>query len=295
MSDDREFLRATTDWLEAGSDRTPPGAVNAVLLAVRTTRQDRVLPVPWRPISMQTIGRVMIAAAAVVAVSLAWINFSRTSSNVGIAPLPTSTLMPSPTPIPADLTSSNSVALDPGTRYVTASPFPIRVTFAAPAGWSGNLEGSDGASLGAEVGNGATVRMQLVSTVYADPCHSDQGVIVPALGPTADDLVSALTSLPGLNASTPSRTTFGGLPATALTLTPPGTLASCTYSAFRVWHQPSGYDNDVVPGETQRVWILDVQGKRLVVIAVAWPGATEASLAETQQVLDSILIESPAG
>jgi hypothetical protein len=232
----------------------------------------------------------MIAAAAVVAVSIAWINFSPTFSNVGIAPSAT----PSPTAIPTGLTSLNWVSLDPGTRYVTASPFPIRVTFAVPAGWGGQLEGSDSAYIGAATSVDATVWMQLVSTVYADPCHADRGAIVPALGPTADDLVGALTTLPGLTASTPSTTTFGGLPATTLTLTPPGKLSNCTNAAFRVWHQPSGYSNDVVPGETQRVWILDVGGKRLVVTAVAWPGETEASLAEIQHVLDSILIEPSA-
>ncbi len=75
MSDDREFLRATSDWLEAGSDRTPPKAVDAVLLAVRTTRQDRVLPNPWRSIDMSGLAKALVAATAVVAIALALINF----------------------------------------------------------------------------------------------------------------------------------------------------------------------------------------------------------------------------
>ena len=75
MSGDREFLRATTDWLEAGSDRTPSNAVDAVLLAVRTTRQDRVLPNPWRYIDMNAFAKALVVATAVVAVALAWINF----------------------------------------------------------------------------------------------------------------------------------------------------------------------------------------------------------------------------
>src|SRR6476661_9028548 len=73
-TDDRDFWRATTDWLEAGSDRTPPDAVEGVLLAIRTTRQERVLRSPWRPISMNTLGKALIAATAVVAIAFVWIN-----------------------------------------------------------------------------------------------------------------------------------------------------------------------------------------------------------------------------
>ena len=39
MSDDRAFERAVDDWLEDGSDRTPRPAVDAVLLAIKTTPQ----------------------------------------------------------------------------------------------------------------------------------------------------------------------------------------------------------------------------------------------------------------
>ena len=86
MSDDREFLRATTEWLEAGSDRTPPKAVDGVLLAIRTTRQDRVLPSPWRQIDMNAFAKALVVATAVVAVALAWVNFGSSGNGIGVLP-----------------------------------------------------------------------------------------------------------------------------------------------------------------------------------------------------------------
>jgi len=96
-TDDRDFWRATTDWLEAGSDRTPPDAVEGVLLAIRTTRQERVLRSPWRPISMNMLGKALIAATAVVAIAFAWINFGPANKN-RVAAGPVSTPTPSAAP-----------------------------------------------------------------------------------------------------------------------------------------------------------------------------------------------------
>ena len=136
MSDDRDFQHATTDWLEAGSDRTPPKVVDAVLLAVRTTRQDRVLPNPWRQFDMNALAKALVAAAAVVAIALAWIGFGQSGNNVGVAPIPTPT--PSPTPTPQVL-SGDGGPLEPGRRYA----LPGRATNPAisivvPSGWTGS-------------------------------------------------------------------------------------------------------------------------------------------------------------
>jgi hypothetical protein len=66
MNDQRDFERATTDWLEAGTDVTPPHVIDAVLLAVRTTPQERVLRVPWRTPIMNKLVLGLGAAAVVV-------------------------------------------------------------------------------------------------------------------------------------------------------------------------------------------------------------------------------------
>src|SRR5438552_5605786 len=65
---DRLFERAVTDWLESGSDRTPPAAIDAVLLAIKTTPQARRGPLaPWR-LLVNTRLRASIAAVAAAVV-----------------------------------------------------------------------------------------------------------------------------------------------------------------------------------------------------------------------------------
>jgi len=67
---DRAFERAVHDWLAAGSDRTSPAAIDAVLLAVKTTPQERDFRVPRRFRSMPALTRAtaLAAVAAVIAV-----------------------------------------------------------------------------------------------------------------------------------------------------------------------------------------------------------------------------------
>ena len=65
---DQLFEHAIRDWLDDGSDRTPPAAIDAVLLAVRTTPQERDLRTPRRFTFMPASTR-LAAVAAIVAVA----------------------------------------------------------------------------------------------------------------------------------------------------------------------------------------------------------------------------------
>ena len=64
---ERSFDRAVRGWLESGSDRTPPGAFDAVLLAIKTTPQERDLRIPRRFTLMSASTR-LVATTAIVAV-----------------------------------------------------------------------------------------------------------------------------------------------------------------------------------------------------------------------------------
>jgi hypothetical protein len=108
MTRDRDFERATTDWLDAGSDSTPPHVIDAVLLAVRTTPQERDLRIPWRIPSMKS---PLYAAAAVAVVLFAvffatygdglWGAGRAPGSDSTTQPSPTATARPTPRPTPA--------------------------------------------------------------------------------------------------------------------------------------------------------------------------------------------------
>jgi hypothetical protein len=66
MTDDRSLERAARSWLEAGPTQAPDRAVEAALLQIQTTSQERDLRIPWRLPKMTTPARV--AAAAVIGV-----------------------------------------------------------------------------------------------------------------------------------------------------------------------------------------------------------------------------------
>ncbi len=66
MTDDRSLERAARSWLETGPTQAPDRAVEAALLRIETTPQERDLRIPWRLPKMSTPARV--AAAAVIGV-----------------------------------------------------------------------------------------------------------------------------------------------------------------------------------------------------------------------------------
>ena len=66
MTDDRSLERAARSWLETGPTEAPDRAVEAALLRIQTTPQERDLRIPWRLPTMTTPARV--AAAAVIGV-----------------------------------------------------------------------------------------------------------------------------------------------------------------------------------------------------------------------------------
>ena len=103
---DRLFDNAVNDWLESGSDRTPPSAIDAVLLAVKTTPQERDLRIPRRFTEMAFPMRLAagIAMVAVVAVgALLYVNRG-TGPRVGGEPTPSPTLAPTAAPSPTAAT-----------------------------------------------------------------------------------------------------------------------------------------------------------------------------------------------
>ena len=68
MTDDRSLERAARSWIEVGPTRAPSHAIDAALLRIETTPQERDLRIPWRITVMPIYARV--AAAAIVGVLL---------------------------------------------------------------------------------------------------------------------------------------------------------------------------------------------------------------------------------
>jgi TolB protein len=63
MTDDRSLERAARSFIEAGPTQAPDRAVEAALLQIESTPQERDLRIPWRFPSMTTPARIAVAAA----------------------------------------------------------------------------------------------------------------------------------------------------------------------------------------------------------------------------------------
>lgn len=100
MNDKRDFDRAVDRWLDDGSDATRPEVIDAVLLAVKSTPQERDFRVPWRTNRMSTYAKSLAAAAAVLMVVIVGFQFLPAGSGSG-GPRPTQSSLPAPIVGPA--------------------------------------------------------------------------------------------------------------------------------------------------------------------------------------------------
>jgi len=98
---DRQFERAVLDWLGDGSDRTPPAAIDGVLLAVKTTPQERDLRIPWRFTRMTTTMRLAAGIAIVAVLGVGALQLLGSGFSVGSKATPSPTTPPPPTQLPA--------------------------------------------------------------------------------------------------------------------------------------------------------------------------------------------------
>jgi hypothetical protein len=237
--------------------------------------------------------RFAIGLAAVLLIVVIGFNLVPSGPGVGggPAPTPTPTPTPNPTPIPIPLNPEALVVAERGT-YAIGDPFPIPVTISVPAGWVGTVGGSYAAYLDSESGY-AVIAFSLAQSVYADPC-SEEGFLDPPPGPTVNDLAAALAALPGLDATSPADVTIDGYRGKQLVLTRSETFDDCTLPAakYQVWQLPLGTIFTITAGQRMALWILDVNGRRLVISVATFQATTARELSDVQEILDSIRIEA---
>lgn len=251
-----------------------------------------------------------VAALIVVAVFMA--TACTAEPRVASATPASSSLAPatsaSPSITPATPTAASSAAatafpdisdqLAPGIYYKgPGASTPARFTFTMPAGWT-SAYGIAYKDRGgpAEMGFGDWI----ITNVYTDPCQWQGSLLDPAVGSTVDDLASALLAQKGRNATAPSDVTLGGYPAKRIEMSIPADLdsAACDMGVIRTWLAP-GEDAAVWPagqdflprsGQLNVVYVVDVDGARLVIDSWHMPGTSAADLAELDAILASMRI-----
>lgn len=114
-------------------------------------------------------------------------------------------------------------------------------------------------------------------------------------GSTVDELASAFATVWGADASSPTRVTVDGYAGQHMVLTVPSDvrLVECDQSKYVVWAGQNGDPTRWVqgPGQILNLYILDVEGRRILIQTSHFPDASNDDLAELQQIFDSLQIE----
>lgn len=277
--DPDDLIRA---FLGDGQTELPDRAFDAVRRDIHRTRQRAVIG-PWREPDMSSLARVVIAAAAVVAVGFTWINFGPSQNGLGGAPAPT----PTPTVAPSQSPPTVVVgALKPGRYAFGDAPLSAEV----PAGWTG-LEGGAGVTKSYGDLAGAELIVTWMSGTFVDPC-TDHTLVKPGPGPGIDEWVDALASQPGTSATTPTDVIVDGFRGKVVDVTVTVDVESCGPDGFQLWASPSGGRRDVQDtGEINRIYIIDIEDSRLPFVARIPERTTAADRAELEAMIDSIDIQ----
>jgi Protein kinase domain len=122
---------------------------------------------------------------------------------------------------------------------------------------------------------------------YADPCAN---LLSPRVGRSAADLAAAVSTVPGTKlVRGPSDVTVGGRAAKHVVLTVRENVG-CDPGFFYTWEdlEVGALWPETRPGDTIRVWIVDVDGTRLFIEAETTGQAGSDLEQEVQQIVESI-------
>jgi hypothetical protein len=301
MSTDRDVTGIVRSWLEDGATSLPERVLDDVLAQVPTTPQRRPSWPAWRFHSMSSPFRIALVAAAIGALALVSIDVLPRSPDIGAAPAPSS----SPSPSPA-LLEGYGPSLAAGTYRQPLGTGTWTVT--VPEGWEefyGILWADvDGVSTPPTAGGPGEVALGwwTVANVFTDPCHWQDSLADPPVGPSVDDLAAAFVAQVGRDGSGPTDVVLGGYPATRVELSVPADLdvATCDEGVYREFLDvgesltlPEGVDaaKPIVGGRTDVLYILEIDGTRFVLISWHDPDASAQDVAEMEAMLASIVIE----
>lgn len=217
---------------------------------------------------------------------------------------PTDTNGGSSPPAGAASTSTPASSTEPVYRTVEGEVLGVgdypTFTLEVPATWASNGHFVTKGLVGISVWD--------VGEVPRDPCHWQSTRSVP--GPTLDDLVDALSAQRYRHATEPIHVTLGGYQGRFLTWSVPADWVVTGDADFEGCDvEPSNGHRDFVSwlgngegeryqqvaGQVDMLWVLDVDGQRLVVDATYPPDTTDANRAEVTAVVGSIRFADHSG
>ena len=219
---------------------------------------------------------LMIAARVLAACSSAGDDTQAGTSVSSPAP----TLSSSPSTLPSSDAELKSLGPVSGATY--------RITMDLLDGY----EAAEGEPVfGTDGGQG--ISAWTVGNVYAEPCHSAGTLLDPPIDASVGGLVAGLASQKYRHASAATDVSLDGFTGKYMELTVPAgiDLADCDHGQFRTWVDPILGARWLEPGQRDLLWIVDVDGTRLVIDAALGPETTQHDRADRIQMVESIRIE----
>ena len=226
------------------------------------------------------------------------------STGLTASPTANGTDAPEPSAGPIDILKVEEFAsLSPGTYSIDpdgdpSTPVKLLFTIADPGWnqWIGAFKEEEGGR-----GRSVSVSITTVDNLVEHACD-DHLPAEPPVGPGVVDLANALADLrPFEVAESPTDVTIVGFDGKHLTLTVPDlpgefrggqmVFTDCQAEGLKSWISPLlsfAYYGYVAPGEIEELWILDVEGERVLIAANYHPESPAQDVAAMRGILDSI-------
>lgn len=268
-------LRALLNDRAEAVDTDRPQRAAELRGRIRTTRRRRVA------------GGVA-AAGLVAAVVVAAVSVSRTQDDSRPA-------VDQPTSTPTALTPARWGVLEPG-RYTVpikgaGAPgvvvdLPTKFIFDFGFGVFEKRVSPPAGRRGVGYWNGEELKV--------DSNFCAQGAQLQAPGPSVEDLAAALASQHGgFRTTDPVPVTLGGYDGLYLELSRPTNAPECPGDVLWVTGRWSPYHDYLDPGGVDRIWILNVDGNRLVIDAFNQPNVSADEVDELTRIVESTVITAP--
>jgi hypothetical protein len=303
MTHQDRFMELLTDWLEDQAASAPDQLLDSVIEDLQTTPQRARWMVLLRRIPMfgsNALRYYAVAGAVVLAVVVGLGLWAGQPPSVGppaVTPAPSPTPVPAPTATAVPSPAPTIQSTDPRQTTVWSMGRPddsydffVGVTFELPARWAPQFRPRDMAGASSPRGFNALLFLTTQVRPFEDPCARP---LVPLdVGSSVDDLIDALVGLP-VEVSSVAETVIDGYPAKQLTFTELSEGPACEDGSQLTWRWENGHNHGVGPNVVTRLWAVDVDGTRLVIVTVE-DDASPQEKAELQQMVDSIRLAPPA-
>ena len=243
---------------------------------------------------------VRLALAALAGIALAGCATTSTLEPTAVAATPGAAVTTQTSPVASTAASASLAAEERLSCEPLGEPMP-RYTVTVPGGWSG-YQGECGFVVRDGEGFTAGLSAWIVGQVPTDPCRNSSTLATPQDG--VDGLVKAILEQEGRNATNPVDVSLAGFSGTYLEWTVPAEAqftdgdeyhaVGCDNQNYLSWNgRTGGTRYQQVPGQVDRLWILDVGGKPVVIDASYAPDAPAAAREELAAIVDTLRFEVP--